>query len=86
MTESRKVIAGPAGHWYALWTDWQFGETLVGLPMLADESADAPPLHPSEIPNPWTDGGWYEITDPAPECDDAAIRAELRGEGVTGAS
>jgi hypothetical protein len=73
-----KVIAGPAGHFYALLDDPQFGETLMGHPIDAEggtHDESNPPAHPAESGE---FDGWYEITDPAPECDDAAIIAELK--------
>lgn len=73
---TRKVIAGPAGHWYALWTDWQFGETLIGRPMMRGETT--PPAFPDDV-HSMLEAGWYEITDPAPGADDAAIVRELKG-------
>lgn len=74
---SGKVIAGPAGHWYALLVDPQFGETLMGLPIGSygsglHERGNLPP-HPADDLE-----GWYEITDPAPETDVDALKAELR--------
>jgi hypothetical protein len=69
------VIAGPAGHWYTLWSDWQFGETLIGLPMYANEVE--PPPAPATV-DELVKTGWYEITDPAPGCDDEALRAEIK--------
>ena len=76
---STKVIAGPAGHWYALFTDPQFGDTLVGLPMSRDENLMTPPRHPSDDEmfafGPF---GWYDITDPV--FDTAEIITKLKGE------
>lgn len=53
---SGAVVPGPAGHYYAVLEDWQFGETLCGWPMGADPD-EAPPPHPSEDLE-----GWTEIT------------------------
>ena len=64
----RRVIAGPAGHWYALVGD----DSLIGLPIGAEGAVfdpQHPPLHPEAEGGDWSDG-WYDITDPAPETDD----------------
>lgn len=78
MDSNNRVIAGPAGHWYALWIDGD-EETLIGLPMSAGEDRNEPPSHPAgDALDPFAETGWYEITDPAPETDDAALVAELK--------
>lgn len=75
--ETTKVIAGPAGHWYAL----EDGE-LIGTPIDADGGKFDrvhPPQHPSQMTKSESaKSGWYAITDPAPETDDKAIIAELK--------
>lgn len=72
--ETNKVIAGPAGHWYALHR-YQGQDDLIGLPMNADEDKNNPPVHPNITDN-WLD--WYEITDPAPETNVDELVKELR--------
>lgn len=81
-TASRKVIAGPAGHWYAVMCDVPEGDAhpvgrtryyLLGWPMDADggtHDRNNPPEHP-EV----SGDTWVEITDPGPEVD--ALIAEL---------
>jgi hypothetical protein len=73
-----RVIAGPAGHWYALLDDPQFGETLLCRPAAASDGVrfadEDRPAHPSEDL-----AGWYEPEEPAPGVDVDAIKAQLRG-------
>lgn len=78
--ESIVVADERTGHWYALVRDWQFGETLVGWPMGADDDPVADtPAHPAEMRHPFNRGGeWYEITAAAEECDDEAIVRRLK--------
>lgn len=73
MTRHTKVLAGPAGHWYAL-INGDGGDFLVGLPMNRDDDENDPPPHPDISGNE----DWYEITDPAPETETEAIIASLR--------
>jgi hypothetical protein len=53
------VIPGPAGHYYAVLDDPQFGETLLAYPMSSeDEEWRLNPVHPSEDLE-----GWGEVAD-----------------------
>lgn len=56
-TTIRKVIAGPAGHWYAFYS----GE-LVAVPMAAN--LDEAPVHPSALSEDEVfRSGWYAPDD-----------------------
>lgn len=75
MTTRNTVIAGPAGHWYAL-SRYEGRDFLVGRPMSADEDLSIVPEHPDVLGDAAWDE-WYEITDPAPETDVAELMAKL---------
>jgi hypothetical protein len=63
-----EVIAGPAGHWYAL-----EGSELVGLPIEGDDDAlGYLPPHPSVDPE-----GWYASEQPAPGVDVDRLKRQL---------
>jgi hypothetical protein len=55
---ANRVIAGPAGHWYALFSDPQFGDTLIGLPMGRNDDPDDLPPHPGDDVEPLVEDGW----------------------------
>lgn len=77
-TEDRKVIAGPAGHWWAVIEDWQFGQSLVCHPVDAEGGTfddEHPPPHPADGRLGIVDG-WYEPDDQGAD-DLAEVRREL---------
>jgi hypothetical protein len=81
----RKVVRGPAGHYYAL-VDDEPPFMLVGLPINRSDPDDYLPPHPDDTDDPFGPKvAWYQITDPMPDEEggaeaDRALLAELRND------